>query len=283
MECFNTSVLTPNTKQLILIGDHQQLRPKVHSKNLEKNFNFAISLFERLVINGINYVILENQRKLRPEFAYFIRDFYEHEYYNHLVSLPSFHDVKGVQQNIFLFDHDDETNQLEVLFILEMTKYLILQGYKQEQISIVCWNSIQRSLIIDHLIQIHLTNIIVATVDNYQGEENDIVLISSVDSYPTNKLEANRVAVAFSLARIGMYVFGNFKRLCQIDNGHIWQKIVVVAESKDCFGRSLALTCQTHKNETIVEMPGDFLKNSHGGCLELCKIVKPCGHSWFQF
>ena len=256
---------------------------------MEKKFNFAISLFERLVINGINYDILENQRKLRPVFAYFIREIYEKNS-NHHISLPSFNDIKGIRQNLFFFDHDNEETQLtrskkinkfETLFILTMTRYLILQGYQQEQISIICWDFGQSILITESLRRLNLTKIIVSTVDNYQGEENDIVIISLVGSYPANKFEANKIGVALSRARIGMYVLGNFKGLCKSENGSIWQKIVDIAESKDCLGKFLTITCQNHKNEIIIERPEHFLKNPEGGCLELCNITKPCGHIWF--
>jgi len=55
----------------------------------------------------------------------------------------------------------------------------------------------------------------VQTVDNYQGEENEIVIVSLVRSNKLGnigfvKLE-NRINVALSRARVGLYVFGNFE------------------------------------------------------------------------
>ena len=53
----------------------------------------------------------------------------------------------------------------------------------------------------------------VTTVDNYQGEENDIIILSCVRSNAQNKIgflaETNRINVALSRARLGLYVFGN--------------------------------------------------------------------------
>jgi superfamily I DNA and/or RNA helicase len=54
-------------------------------------------------------------------------------------------------------------------------------------------------------------------VDNYQGEENDIILLSLVRSNDDGTIgflrEDNRVCVAMSRAKKGLYVIGNFTML----------------------------------------------------------------------
>ena len=47
LESHVLSSLTPNLKKLILIGDHQQLKPSVSTYALAKNYNLDVSLFER--------------------------------------------------------------------------------------------------------------------------------------------------------------------------------------------------------------------------------------------
>ena len=197
LECFNISVLTEHTKHLILIGDHQQLRPHVESFTLEKKYNFAISLFERLIINGIKYVSLEKQRRMRPDFADFIRVIYGNKYCDH-ESVEKYDNVKGLQQNLFFFDHrveeshyegsNSKTNDFEAKFIVAMTKYFIQQGYMPEKITIICMYLGQTLKIKKLLSQIEITKTIVSSVDNYQGEENDIVMISLVRSNPKNQI-----------------------------------------------------------------------------------------------
>ena len=53
----------------------------------------------------------------------------------------------------------------------------------------------------------------VTTVDNYQGEENDIIILSLVRSNHQNQIgflkASNRVCVALSRARYGLFIFGN--------------------------------------------------------------------------
>ena len=55
----------------------------------------------------------------------------------------------------------------------------------------------------------------VTTVDNYQGEENDVIILSLVRSNQEGSVgflgTDNRVCVALSRARNGLYAFGNFK------------------------------------------------------------------------
>ena len=47
LESHILSLLTKHTRQLILIGDHKQLRPKPYNYELETKYNFGISMFER--------------------------------------------------------------------------------------------------------------------------------------------------------------------------------------------------------------------------------------------
>ena len=58
-----------------------------------------------------------------------------------------------------------------------------------------------------------MKDIRIVTVDNYQGEENEIILLSLVRSNKENKIGfleiSNRVCVALSRARLGMFLFGN--------------------------------------------------------------------------
>ena len=296
LECLNITVLTKHTKQLILIGDHQQLRPHVESYTLEKNYNFAVSLFERLVINGINFVTLEKQRRMRSDFADFIRVIYGNKYCDH-ESVAEYENIKGVQQNLFFFDHKYEesqtegskskTNDFEANFIVYFTKYFVQQGYQPEQISIICMYLGQVIKIKRLLSQIGITKTIVASVDNYQGEENDILMISLVRSNEKNQIGFtaidNRICVALSRARMGMFIFGNFECLTSSKKGHLWRKMVTVADKKKCMINTLVLSCQNHKKETIVKIPEDFENVPEGGCKQLCNIRKPCGHIWFLF
>lgn len=96
-----------------------------------------------------------------------------------------------------------------------------------------------------------LRNVRVTTVDNYQGEENRIILLSLVRNNSTGnvgflKIE-NRVCVALSRAREGLFIMGNMKNL--VTKNEIWPKIKQSLEDNDSIGDSLVLKCQVHPDQ----------------------------------
>lgn len=105
LEAHAICALTKNLQHLIMIGDHQQLRPSIESYHLETKFNFSISLFERLIIKGTNYDTLTNQRRMRPDFADFIRVIYGNDYKDHN-AVMNYPNVRGVGTNLYFFNHD---------------------------------------------------------------------------------------------------------------------------------------------------------------------------------
>jgi hypothetical protein len=130
------------TKHLILIGDHLQLRPKLESYSLTKvsgnGFDFDISLFERLIHSGFHSAMLGVQHRMRPCIADIIRRQTYPSLKDH-PSVSSFPDVRGVPDNLLFIDHanfesgaDDlattKSNHFEAQFCVEIVRYLLLQG-----------------------------------------------------------------------------------------------------------------------------------------------------------
>jgi superfamily I DNA and/or RNA helicase len=66
LESHMATSLTPKIEHLILIGDHEQLRPSNNVYELSKRYNLDISMFERLINNNFENVMLKNQRRMRP-------------------------------------------------------------------------------------------------------------------------------------------------------------------------------------------------------------------------
>ncbi|CAC5383773.1 NFX1-type zinc finger-containing protein 1 [Mytilus coruscus] len=124
----------------------------------------------------------------------------------------------------------------------------------------------------------------VTSVDNFQGEENEIILLSLVRSNIENKIghlaEPNRVCVALSRAKIGLYAIGNFELLKA--KSRLWNDIVKDAEDSKSFGTRLQLTCQNHKNSTYISKSNDFDLVVDGGCQNPCSARRPCGHLYVQ-
>jgi len=67
-----------------------------------------------------------------------------------------------------------------------------------------------------------INNVKIVTVDNFQGEENDIIILSCVRSNQNNSIgflkESNRVNVALSRAKYGLYVFGNASMIDKVSS-----------------------------------------------------------------
>lgn len=76
-------------------------------------------------------------------------------------------------------------------------------------------------------------------VDKYQGEENDIILLSLVRSNEEGKIgflkTENRVCVALSRAKKGLYIVGNMDNLSE--NSPMWKEIKRILEERKSIGK----------------------------------------------
>lgn len=76
-------------------------------------------------------------------------------------------------------------------------------------------------------------------VDGYQGEENDIILLSLVRSNIDNSIGflhiQNRICVALSRARNGLYIMGNMDNLI---HSSIWKKISQTLVDQQALGKN---------------------------------------------
>ena len=89
--------------------------------------------------------------------------------------------------------------------------------------------------------------------------------------------ESNRVCVALSRARYGLYCIGNFQ-LFQV-SCEFWSSIVDDLKSRGILGDSLELVCSRHKIVTKVSRADDFEKVPDGGCdLPCIAFYTDCGH-----
>jgi hypothetical protein len=156
-----------------------------------------------------------------------------------------------------------------------------MQGYTNKQITILTAYSGQVRLLRNDLRNLNITNVYVTSVDNYQGEENDIILLSLVRSNKRGIIgflsTSNRICVALSRAKIGFYLIGNAS-LLGAKNG-TWSKILEILRSGNAIGTELVLQCQLHPQKTTaVARDSDFKKAEDGGCDKQCGATLECGH-----
>ena len=103
MEAHVVTTLHKKCQHLILIGDHQQLRPAPPVYELCRHYKLDLSLFERLVNNNLPHSTLAVQHRMRPEVARLVRHVYP-KLKNHGTTLGRPH-IRGVKQDVFLFHH----------------------------------------------------------------------------------------------------------------------------------------------------------------------------------
>ena len=293
LESHIVSALDANTQHLILIGDHKQLRPKPNEYELTKKYQFDVSLFERLVRNGFPRATLECQHRMRPEIAELIKPHIYSELSNHS-SVENYPVVRGVSTNLFFINHkfpeeEDEnltnhSNDHEAKYLVGLCQYILQQEqYSPENITILVTYAGQQRRVRKLISEGKLEGVRVDTVDNFQGEENNIILLSLVRSNSEKIVgflkEENRICVALSRAQHGFYCIGDFDMLRQ--TVPLWERIVADVEGKGKLGEGLLLHCSNHPEKHFVAKSSeDFEKNSpDGGCLLDCNFRLECGHA----
>lgn len=291
LEAHIVTTLSRRCEHLILIGDHQQLKPNPTVYKLATKFNLELSLFERMICNKLEYDCLQFQHRMRPDISRMMRRIYPELRDDDVVK--HYENVKGVANNVFFIDHknlesDDEdlkshSNEHEAEYVVGLCRYLILQGYDRERITVLTLYSGQLFALRRKMPKTFFEGVRVTVVDNFQGEENDIIILSLVRSNDDGKIGFlsidNRVCVALSRAKMGLFVIGNFSLLS--DKSKLWCGIADHARRQQFLGEALPLYCQNHPNDDMIMAaePSDFKKAPEGGCMKACEFRLPCGHT----
>lgn len=188
------------------------------------------------------------------------------------------------QTQDFVHEGKSKSNDHEATFVTALCRYFIQQGYKQQQITILAAYSGQLFKLKEEMSATPedkqlFAGVRVSVVDNFQGEENDIILLSLVRSNRIGFLKiANRVCVALSRARKGFYIIGNATLLSR--DSDLWRNIFADMREQGTMGRKLKLTCQNHpKNVIQASKAEDFKHAPEGGCTEPCRMKMGCGHT----
>jgi helicase required for RNAi-mediated heterochromatin assembly 1 len=198
--------------------------------------------------------------------------------------------------NLFWYCHDaledttDDTpskcNDHEAAMIVKFVEYLILNAVEDKKITILTFYTGQKSRLYKKFRgnpNVDLSNgLKIVTVDSYQGEENDIVILSLVRSNLEMNIGflsvENRVCVALSRAQRGFYIFGNGAMITRVDK--LWWDIGDILNKGPGPGRigfEFPLTCHKHKNRVKISSLSEW-ENINGGCMEPCQEFLPCGH-----
>lgn len=86
----------------------------------------------------------------------------------------------------------------------------------------------------------------ITSVDNFQGEDNKIILLSLVRSNTDGNIGylsfKNRICVALSRAKLGLYIIGNMNILSKASD--VWKQIYIELENQEAIGPGLDLICK---------------------------------------
>lgn len=224
-------------KRVILIGDHYQLPPIIQNLTLQKYARYDQSLFTRWIRLGVPRIILDQQGRARPEICSLYNWRYKQTNGLSLKDLSSIfmNDIRYQQANTgfkhtYQLIHVDDfkgkgefaptpyfyQNLGEAEYVVATYQYMRLMGYPSDQITILTTYNGQKHLISDILRQRCSNQTIfgfpkaVSTVDKYQGQQNDYILLSLVRTQSIGHIrDIRRLVVALSRSKLGLYIFCN--------------------------------------------------------------------------
>ncbi|KAL1311234.1 hypothetical protein AAFC00_001424 [Neodothiora populina] len=217
-------------QRIVLVGDHLQNSPIVQNLAFRQYANLEQSLFLRLVRLGVPTIMLNQQGRARPGIAELYKWRYPQLGNLPLVTqAPEFRAANaGFRYEYQFIDVPDykgkgETepsphfiqNLGEAEYAVALFMYMRLLGYAAEKITILTTYAGQRALVKDVLAHRCKGNRLfgmpgkISTVDKYQGEQNDYIILSLTrTSRPGYLRDIRRLTVALSRARLGLYILG---------------------------------------------------------------------------
>ncbi|KAF3274064.1 hypothetical protein TWF970_008263 [Orbilia oligospora] len=220
-------------KRVILCGDHLQNSPVIQSSPLRYFANMEQSLFARFVRLGVPLIRLDKQGRARPSIA----SLYSWRYpglgnLDYLSRSSEFlkanagfrHELQFINIDNFRGNGEQEPfphfiqNLGEAEYSVALFQYMRLLGYPANKISILSSYSGQRALIRDIINHRCAKNPLfgtpahITTIDKFQGEQNDYIIVSLVRTKRVGYLrDMRRLTVGLSRARLGLYILGRLE------------------------------------------------------------------------
>lgn len=269
-ECLIPLVL--GCKQVVLVGDHQQLGPVVMSKRAAKA-GLNQSLFERLVILGVVPVRLQVQYRMHPALSEFPSNmFYEGSLQNGVTMQqrirrevdfpwPSGGGSGGERPMMFWSNLGAEEisasgtsylNRTEASNVEKIVTRFFKAGVQPSEIGIITPYEGQRSFVVSSMSASGsfkkdlYREIEVASVDAFQGREKDFIVLSCVRSNEHQGIgflsDPRRLNVALTRARYGLVILGNPKVLAKHP---LWHFLLLHFKERNCLVEGPLTNLQT--------------------------------------
>ncbi|KAF3933450.1 hypothetical protein ABW19_dt0208643 [Dactylella cylindrospora] len=253
-ECMIPLVL--GCKQVVLVGDHQQLGPVIMNKKAARA-GLHQSLFERLVILGCAPIRLNVQYRMHPCLSEFPSNmFYEGSLQNgvtvqeRLRRNVDFPWPVADSPMMFWSNLGNEEisasgtsylNRTEAAACEKIISKFFKAGVSPSQIGIITPYEGQRSYIVSsmqtngsHKKELY-KDIEVASVDAFQGREKDYIVLSCVRSNDHQGIgflnDPRRLNVALTRAKYGVVILGNPKVLSKHP---LWHHLLLHYKERNC-------------------------------------------------
>ncbi|KAL6451169.1 NAM7 ATP-dependent helicase NAM7 [Candida maltosa Xu316] len=250
--------IVKGAKQVILVGDHQQLGPVILDKKAA-DAGLKQSLFERLVFLGHVPIRLEVQYRMHPCLSEFPSNmFYEGSLQNGVTS-----DDRLIEDNTFPWPVIDTPmmfwanygreelsgsgnsylNRVEAMNVEKIITKLFKDGIKPEQIGVITPYEGQRAYLVqfmsmnstlldkrDQYLDVEITS-----VDAFQGREKDFIILSCVRANDSQNIgflsDPRRLNVALTRSKYGLIILGNPRALCR---NRLWNHLLIHFREKGC-------------------------------------------------
>ncbi|CAG8518315.1 8660_t:CDS:10 [Diversispora eburnea] len=235
------------------------LKPKIMiieeaAETLEAHIATALTPYtEHLILIGLTKFLpltkLTEQRRMRTEIRELLTPIYGDVLTDH-PQVKEYPKVQGIVEDLFFFDHTEEEQTIP--------------------------SSMKDLLRKETRLCPQLKSIRVSSVDGFQGEENEIIILSLVRS-------REPLCVALSRAKHGLYIFGNASQLSK--QSVLWKNILNRMQKNSCLRQTIDLFCPKHTDIekgvaglalTTAGWDGEI--PSFGGCKNKCGELLLCGH-----
>ncbi|GIQ82649.1 hypothetical protein KIPB_003818 [Kipferlia bialata] len=311
--------MAKSLKHLVLIGDEQQLRPKV-AHELIKHHHFDKSLFERLTEMGYPRVQLTTQRRMRGEICGLINSVFDQGLETGHPASTITSQLRSIPTPVFYLQHmhkqDNEgensrsyCNAYEADMIVNLIPVLCGNGFRPADITVIAMYKGQMFMIRRKLKKLHerlalvelqqpsqktlgscdlqtLSEVRVVCLDDYQGQENQVILVSLVRSdRPGFVKDRNRALVTLSRAKEVMVVLGCREVFGVESRSKHWRDTAEYFQARPsplvATGPGLPLGCAQHGARLVYKRPEQLVPGSGwamGGCQHPCDTRLLCGH-----
>jgi len=282
LACMRTSLA-----HFIQIGDPKQLPPQINSHHLVRH-NFAVSMMEWLM-SGLPYVTLGRQSRMRPNFRTLMADIYP-DLTDNVPVVEKLDPLDCIQRSVYWWTHTHEqqhegtsfSNREEAGMVAQLVRFLLVQGVDAARVTVLASYIAQvrllRQLLRD-LPDFVGGEVVVQTIDKYQGSENDFVIVSLVRTgelrgFLGNASGKQRRCVAQSRARRGLYFVGDHRCFAE---SRQWAFLIDRLQKDDSLGTGLPLICPRHPSFHLCARSARHIPIKASVCGQTCGKPMLCG------